>query len=119
MPNGKGSLDCCYCVHFDAQGYPDGHGEERYCRFHETKVPKARVEYQNRICGNFVPNEAYFAHNPSPQFFTLARKFAWFGIDLEPGVLYEFCYNQPPEIKKSAVLRIPDYQKMGWKKPHE
>jgi hypothetical protein len=29
MPNGKGSLDCSYCVHFDGTGYPDGHAEER------------------------------------------------------------------------------------------
>jgi hypothetical protein len=116
MPNGKGSLDCSYCVHFDAMGYPDGHGEERLCRFHQTVLPKAKVEPNNRICGNFEPSELYYAHNPSRQFFTLARRFAWFGIDLEPGVLYEFCYNEPPKIRKSAVLRIPDYQNRTWTK---
>jgi len=36
--------------------------------------------------------------------------------DLEPGVLYEFCYNTPPAISKTAVLRIPDYQNRTWKK---
>ena len=117
MPNGKGSLDCCYCIHFDATGYPDGHGEERLCRFHQTVVPKARVESNNRICGNFKPNGLYDAHSPLEQFFPLARRFAWFGVDLEPGVLYEFSYNHPPGITKSAVLRIPDYQRNGWTKP--
>jgi hypothetical protein len=117
MPNGRGSLDCSYCVHFDGMGYPDGHGEERLCRFHQTVIPKAKFEPNNRICGNFEPSEVYYAHNPSRQFFTLARQFAWFGIDMEAGVLYEFCYNQPAGITKSAVLRIPDFQHGTWKKP--
>jgi hypothetical protein len=118
MPNGKGTLDCCYCVHFDRmRGYPEGHGEERLCRFHQTVLPKAKVEANNRICGNFEPSELYYAHNPLRQFITLARRFAWFGIDLEPGVLYEFCYNHPPGIAKSAVLRIPDYHHDSWTKP--
>src|SRR6266446_7391128 len=110
MPNGKGSLDCSYCIHFDGTGYPDGHAEERLCRFHQTVLPKPKVEYHNRICGNFKPNELCFAHNPSRQFFPLARRFAWFSTDLDPGVLYEFCYNTPSAISKTAVLRIPDYQ---------
>jgi hypothetical protein len=117
MPNGKGSLDCCYCVHFDAEGYPDGHGEERCCRFHESVLPKPQIEFNNRICGNFEASEAYFAHNRGRQFVTVARRFAWFGADLEPGVLYEFCCNEPPGITKSAVLRVPDYQNDTWTKP--
>jgi hypothetical protein len=117
MPSGKGSLDCSYCVHFDAKGYPDGHAEEKLCRFHQIMLPEPKVEYNNRICGNFEPSELYFGHNPLRQFFTLARRFAWFGIDLEPGVLYEFCYNQPAGITKSAVLRIPDYHNDTWEKP--
>ncbi len=117
MPNGKGSLDCCYCVHFDANGYPDGHGAERLCRFHQTVLPKGKVEHHNRICGNFQPDELYYAHNPNRQFCPLLRKFAWFGIDLEPGVLYEFGYNQPKGITKSAVLRIPDHHNDTWTKP--
>jgi len=65
MPNGKGSLDCCYCVHFNAMGYPDVHDEERLCRFHEAIVPKAKIPSNNRICGNFEPSELYYGHNPS------------------------------------------------------
>jgi len=117
MPNGKGSLDCCYCVHFDAKGYPDGHGAERFCHFHQSVVPKAKTESNNRLCGNFEPSEVYYADNPLRQFFTLACRFAWFGKDLEPGVLYEFSYNHPPSIVKSAVLRLPDFQNNTWKNP--
>lgn len=76
MPNGKGSLDCCYCVHFDSQGYPEGFGGERFCRFHQAVLPKPKVAHNNRICGNFQPGELYYAHNPSREFSTLARRFA-------------------------------------------
>jgi hypothetical protein len=120
MPNGKGSLDCSYCIHFEgSSGYPEGFGEERLCKFHQVVVPKGNVPHNNRICCNFEPNEGYYRDNPLRQYITLARRFAWFGIDMEPGVLYEFCYNQPPGITKIAVLRIPDYQARGWKKPTE
>jgi hypothetical protein len=33
-----------------------------------------------------------------------------FGIDLEPGILYEYIYNLPRGITLLAVLRIPDYE---------
>jgi hypothetical protein len=118
MPNGKGTLDCSYCIHFDrSQGYPDGFGEERMCHFHETVLPKAKDESKNRICCHFEPNRGYWRDNPSSRFSTVARRFAWFGADMEPGVLFEFCYNNPPGITKTAVLRIPDYHDDTWKKP--
>jgi hypothetical protein len=117
MPNGKGSLDCSYCAHFHGGSYPREFGEPRLCRFHETILPKAQNEGNNRICGNFEPNEDYHTDNPYSQFFPLARRFAWFGIDLEPGVLYEFCYNEPPKIIRLAVLREPDYHSHTRQKP--
>ena len=118
MPNGKGSLDCSYCVHFDGTGYPDGHAEERYCRFHQAMLPKPKDATNNRICCHFEPNEAYQRDNPSRKFNTVARRFAWFGTNMEPGVLFEFGYNTPPEITRTAVLRIPDYHNDTWKKPN-
>ncbi len=118
MPNGKGVLDCSYCVYFDSQGYPDGHHEERLCRFHEAVLPKTKLPYHNRICCNFEPNSTYREHDPIPQFIPLARKFAWFGEDLEPGVLYEFSQYHPPGIRALAILRVPDYPNRGWKKPN-
>jgi len=96
---------------------PTGHAEERFCRFHEVVLPKPKVEFHNRICGNFEPSEIYSAHNPLRQFVTVAKRFAWFGADLEPGILYEFSYNEPPGIAKSVVLRVPDYQNDTWTKP--
>ena len=117
MPNGRGSLDCSYCVHLDAKGYPDGHAQERLCRFHQTVLPRPREDQNNRICANFEASDVYHDHNPPRRFVTLGRRFAWFGTDLEPGVLHEFHYNDPPGITKSAVLRIPDYGNGTWMKP--
>jgi hypothetical protein len=117
MPNGRRQLDCSYCIHFDGEGYPDGHAEARLCRFHETILPKPRMADNNRICGNFEPSAVYGQHGGGEQFCTLARRFAWFGADLKPGVLYEFSQYAPPEITELAVLRIPDYHNRTWIKP--
>jgi hypothetical protein len=114
MPNGKGSIDCSYCVHFDGEGYPDGWTEERRCKFHQTMLPKPSSEHLNRFCCHFEPNQTYCEDNLGMQFFPVVRRFAWFGIDLEPGVLYEFPYPAPHEAKKLAVLRIPDFQNIRW-----
>jgi hypothetical protein len=122
MPNGRGKLDCIYCVHFDAQfdakGYTYGKGEERACAYHQVILPKPKDESNNRICGNFAPNGLWYRDNKYLEFFTLVRQFAWFGIDLEPGVLYEYSYNDPPGMIKLAVLRIPDYEHPHWTKPN-
>ena len=37
----------------------------------------------------------------------------WFGADLNPGVLFGFPYNYPPDINKLVVLREP--ATWGWK----
>src|SRR4051812_9544644 len=95
MPNGKGSVDCGYRAHFDG-GNSARHGDERLCRFHEVILPKAKDPRNNRICGNFEPSELYRAHNPFPDFCPLVRRFAWFGINLEPGVLMSFFTSSHP-----------------------
>jgi len=45
-----------------------GHGEERLCSFHQTILPKAKSDHNNRICSNFDPTADYRADNPFPQF---------------------------------------------------
>ena len=116
MANGKGSLDCNYCIHLER--YPEGSSEEGLCKFHEVILPPPNTKYDNRICCHFEPNASFHRDNPFPQFMPLARQFAWFGIDMEPGVLYEFQYNQPPGITKTSVLRVADYASGTWKKPN-
>ena len=116
MPNGKGSIDCCYCKHFGGpHGYPDGFGEVALCQFHGVTLPKAEPDYLNRICCHFEPDESYWRHNHfwSPP----ARRFSWFGRDMKPGVLCFFGYNTPNKIEGEIVLRVPDYQAGVWKEP--
>lgn len=120
MANGKGSLDCGCCTHFikSRENLVAILGQGS-CSFHELQLPPAKQEHNNRICCNFEPNENYRRDNPLPQFMPLARRFAWFGIDMLPGTLYEFPYNEPKEITKSRVLRFPDYHQGTWKKVDE
>ncbi len=114
MPNGKGTIDCCYCKYFGGpRGYPDGHGQSVRCQYHEVVLPAPNPEYLNRICCHFEPDESYWRHNAF--WIPPARRFAWFARDLLPGVLYMFAYNMPEKIESEFVLREPDYQAGGWK----
>ncbi len=114
MPNGKGSIDCCYCKHFGGpRGYPDGHGQAAPCLYHGVALPPPNPEWLSRICCHFEPDDTYWQHN---QFWMPpARRFAWFARDLQPGVLYFFGYNTPNRIEQQVVLRLPDYHAGGWK----
>jgi len=102
MANGKGALACHYCRNERA-----GH-----CDYHQAALP-IQSTLGNLICGNFEPNEDYWRDNNSHS--PPARRFAWFGSDLKPGVLYEFHYNAPETIRELTVLREPDCQTGGWK----
>ena len=114
MPNGKGSLDCCYCRHFGGdKGYPDGYGQPAKCLYHGVTLPAPQPEWANRVCCHFEADETYWRHN---HFWTPpARRFGWFGKDLEAGVLYMFGYNSPEKIEGSVRLRTPDYHANDWK----
>jgi hypothetical protein len=116
MANGKGSLDCCYCIHFDATGVADGWQQARLCKFHQKVLP-VPTAHCNRICCHFEPNSAYFEDNPAWPLVPVACRFALFGMDLDPGVLYEFSYTDPSGAKPIAVLRIPNYKTMTWQEP--
>jgi len=116
MPNGKGSIDCCYCKHFGGpHGYPDGYGEAAPCQYHGVPLPLPDQPYLNRICCHFEPDSTYWKHNTI--FMPPARRFTWFGRELEPGVLYMFGYNTPDKIDREVILRVPDHQAGDWKKP--
>ena len=78
---------------------------------------RAKAEPLNRVCCHFEPDEAYWRHNHlwSPP----TRRFAWFGRDLEPGVLYLFGYNTPNKIEGFLRLQTPDYSANTWKSRDE
>lgn len=85
------------------------------CRFHGVTLPLPEPISHNRVCCNFEPDETYWQDNGP--FVPPARRFAWFGRDLEPGVLYMFQYNSPDRIEREVILRVPDYHAGDWKKP--
>jgi hypothetical protein len=110
MPNGRTKIDCVYCVHFVGEQH-----EAAACGFHGAALPASEL---NRICCHFEASALLSQHGRSSSLFAPpARQFAWFGADLKPGVLYGFLYNEPPSIKKLAVLREPDFDTCGWKPP--
>ena len=117
MPNGKGALDCSYCIHSGGPGYPEQFDETFVCKFHGVPVPPAK-DHNNRICCHFAPNDAY-QRDQGGSLGTVQMRFAWFGIEMRPGVLYEFHYNYPPGIKESTILRVPNYHSNTWKLPDE
>lgn len=105
MPNGKGSLDCYYCIHYGGTTM----GERAECSFHRVVLKKTAYE---RICCHFEAHQRYWDDNSI--FSPPARKFSWLGADLEPGILYEYGYNDPRTIVRTTAMRIPDYQKNEW-----
>ena len=114
MPNGKGALECCYCTHFQSQSGYEGYDcayEAGICDHWQVEIPAAPRAGGHRICANFMPNESYKRHNRGMierhggnVEDAVQERMSWFGVDLEPGVLYAFCYNQPPEVKELMPL---------------
>ena len=101
MPNGKGSLECCYCVNWRGQyqGY-DGAYEAGYCEHHKTPLPSTLSDWGHRICSDFKPNECFGRDSAV----SAEERFSWFGIKLKPSILYVFGYNTPNQIKELAKL---------------
>lgn len=102
MPNGKGSLECCYCLHWGGayQGY-DGAYEVGYCKHHQVSLPSTLPEWGHRVCSDFMPNK-FFEHDSN---ISAEERFSWFGLKLRVEMLYVFNYNAPPQIRELAKLK--------------
>jgi hypothetical protein len=102
MPDGKGQIDCCYCVHFRSEYEgSDAMYDEGFCKFHETLIPSTLPDWNHRICVDFESDESfekYLSYNP------LEERFEWFEKELDKNVLYEFHYNDYKNIKKLKDL---------------
>lgn len=97
MPNGKGHLDCCYCVNFESEYLgADAMYEKGFCRFYKSEIPSALPEWINRICSDFVANEYFEKYL---QYNSMEERLSWFESELEPNFLYGFSYNAPNLIK--------------------
>lgn len=101
MPNGKGSLDCCYCTYFkcanNLEGYQDAAYETGWCCKNLVTIPESKTAY-NRICAQFYPNKSY----SNDTRLSFEHRFALFEKQLDPKFLYYFPYNLPHLVKELA-----------------
>ena len=99
MPNGKGQLDCSYCIHW--QGEYEGSDavcDKGHCGLFDSELSKSKL---HRICSEFEANEHFDFY---AGMHSVEERFKWFEIELEKGVLYGFGYNTPNDLKKLKVL---------------
>ena len=96
MPNGKGQLDCCYCIHFESKYEgTDAMYNEGFCKFHEAAIPSLLPIWNHRICKDIELSKHFDFHL---QFNSLEKRIESFVIILEENILYEFPYNMPFRI---------------------
>lgn len=102
MPNGKGSLECCYCTHWQGEyrGY-EGAYEEGFCLHHRSTLPSTLNWWGHRVCSAFNADPSYERDSPT---ISVQTRFSWFGEELAPGILYVFPYNQPDAIEQLTIL---------------
>ncbi len=109
MPNGRGAIDCSYCVHW--RGLPRPYSPDTgpgVCVWHRMRIPEFGSDH--RVCRSFKPTteyrrliswyvspEGHVYHRP------LAQRMHDFGF-LAFGYLYTFCYNYPPGRKRAMRL---------------
>jgi len=102
MPNGRGSLECCYCVHWrgESHGY-DGAYDAGFCDYHKVAIPSTLADWGHRVCSDFSPSQ----HFENDSGISVEERFSRFGISLKPSMLYVFSYNSPNEIKEFVELK--------------
>ena len=116
MPNGRGFIDCSYCVYW--RGIPRPYSPDTgpgVCVWHRMRIPefgrgdhrlcrifKPTPEYR-RLISWYVAPDGHVYHRP------LAQRLREFGF-LAFGYLYTYCYNYPPGRRKAMKLtsRLPN-----------
>jgi hypothetical protein len=115
MPNGKGQLDCRYCVYArptDGDG-PPLVGSSIKCLFHEQELPAGRQSY--RFCIHFQANNLWYAEGYGfYSFFPIFVQIARLNSDLEPGMLYCYECGIPNSVEPVRRLRVPDFENLTW-----
>lgn len=118
MPNGKGFIDCRYCVYARPENgeWLILFGGPVHCLYHQKSLPAPSGGIEHRFCINIIANEQWYSEQGGSHiFFPFLRQVARFGAELKPGILYEYGYPNAGSLKQLAVLREPDYHKQGWK----
>ncbi len=103
MPNGTGTTDCSYCVH-----YRFDKDEKESCDFWRVPIPRT-PDHRRRFCTEYSPNEFYFQHTGKDRSNTkevgVQEEFAAIGITLRPAILYGYFYNDPSSVIEVMPLR--------------
>ena len=118
MPNGKGFIDCRYCVYAwpENDQWPVLFGGPVKCLYHQKSLPNPSEGTQHLFCINIIVNELWYSEQGGMHiYFPFLRQTARFVAELEPGVLYEYHCQLASSLKPLATLRKPDYEKRGWK----
>lgn len=117
MPNGKGQIDCCYCLHWECSEEEWGYGSGRYdgkCNCWDVAIPRSLTE-EHRFCLDFTPSKYFGEDNGAglPEIET--RSAEEVGRDrlteymalkpgMEIGVLYHYRDHRPETI--SELMRL-------------
>ena len=117
MPNGKGFIDCRYCVYaWPVDKWPILFGSRVKCLYHQQELPQPTDSGEHRFCISIQANETWFSEEGGMHiYFPFLRQVARFGAELEAGMLYEFQTQVQASLKPLAQLREPDYQNRTWK----
>ena len=118
MPNGKGEIDCRYCVY----AWPANDnwqvifGSDINCLYHQQKIPKPSTGHEHRFCSNVHANELWFSEQGGMHiYWNFLVQAARFGAELEPGMLYEYSEQSAKGLKPLKRLRVPDFDNRKWK----
>jgi hypothetical protein len=120
MPNGRGQIDCCYCLHWSTEEEEWGYASGRYdgkCNCWDVAIPR-HLTTNHRFCLDFVPNK-YFAEDNGvghPEFDTgseeqIARARLRAVLLLKPELRLGLLYHYPNhELENAAELMKLDQQ---------
>jgi hypothetical protein len=109
MPNGKGALECSYCLHWRGQVTSEYDYGPGICDYWSVDLPGTSGG-RHRICGRFVPNLVYerdnrvFIERSGGTHESVKERMSWFGIELKTAMLYDFSYNYPPGLTELMPL---------------
>lgn len=118
MPNGRGLMDCCYCLHWSIKEEEWGYGSGRYdgqCTCWDVAIPRSLTQ-QHRFCLDFTPSKYFGEDNgvgrPGETRSTeeigrdCLRKCLQVKPDMQIGVLYHAPYGEPKKI--SELIRLDE-----------
>ena len=118
MPNGRGLVDCCYCLHWSIEEEEWGYASGRYdgrCGCWDIAIPRCLTE-DHRFCLDFTPSPYFGEDNGAghPEEPRSAEEIAHDFLracrrarpDMTIGVLY---HGPSGEVEKiSALMRLDE-----------